>query len=373
MSLENEDLERFFDEQWIWLQKTIQSWVEMESPSSDFKKCDALAGLIETELVKSGAQIVSTQASPRAVLARYSEDTPKTALVFHHDTVWPVGSFGPTRMEDGRWYGPGIFDMKANLALVLLSLKYLAKKQRACLSGLLWASSPDEETLGPVSTHRLPPFLKECSKALVFEPPLPGGLLKHRRKGCARLKVQFFGKATHTGNHYASGKSALAAAARFLLFAEGLSSLEKGHTINIGILTGGSAVNTRPGSAEMLIDARMLDPADWEQSKQEILRYRDDDGVELKIEETAYLPPMHADHDTWNLVAQCCRESGCTFGLGTAGGGSDGSRLAAMGIDVMDGLGIPGAGEHAENEHIQLASLKPIFMRNTRLIYQLGQ
>ena len=41
------------------------------------------------------------------------------------------------------------------------------------------------------------------------------------------------------------------------------------------------------------------------------------------------------------------------------GGGSDGNFSAALGIPTLDGLGVVGAGAHAEHEHMLISSLEP--------------
>ena len=48
---------------------------------------------------------------------------------------------------------------------------------------------------------------------------------------------------------------------------------------------------------------------------------------------------------------------GFELGEGAAGGGSDGSLTAAVGVPTLDGLGVDGDGAHAEHEHIVVADL----------------
>lgn len=368
---ELERLETFFTQHESFLKERISAYVELESPSEDNERLGALACLQEKDLEGLGAKIRSGVGNSRLVTAEFGTGSPKLALVFHHDTVWPLGSYLNSRVEEGRWFAPGIYDMKANIPLVQLSLAYLREFEPTSLNRILWLSSPDEETLGPVSTFQLPEAGKSCQSALVFEPPLKDGGLKQRRKGSVRLELLFEGLPSHTGNHYQKGKSALAAAARFLLFAEGLNDFAKGLTINVGILNGGTAANTRPAEAVMQIDVRMTDLEDWLVLKERFQGYEDEKDVKINIKQLALLPPMNTSHSEWALLGDICRKLECPFSLGGAGGGSDGSRLASLGVRVMDGLGILGGNEHAADEFIELSWLGRYFMRNTLLIKRL--
>lgn len=49
----------------------------------------------------------------------------------HYDTVWPVGGLAthPFRIEAGKAYGPGIFDMQTSLIMVEFTLR-----RPACVS-----------------------------------------------------------------------------------------------------------------------------------------------------------------------------------------------------------------------------------------------
>ncbi|HYM00542.1 MAG TPA: M20/M25/M40 family metallo-hydrolase, partial [Blastocatellia bacterium] len=50
-------------------------------------------------------------------------------------------------------------------------------------------------------------------------------------------------------------------------------------------------------------------------------------------------------------------EIGYDLGEGSVGGGSDGNFVAGLGVPVLDGLGVDGAGAHAEHEHIVVSDL----------------
>jgi len=369
---ETERIAAFFSKKEKELHEKIGWMVDHQTPSGNTQQLNAFARKLETELSAIGGSPKVIPCNPRLVCCDFPPCNPGIALIFHHDTVWPMNSFPNQSKSLTKWVAPGIFDMKANLALVLLSLEYLKCYHPEKLQKFRWLSSPDEEILGNVSANELVKMAMECSVALVFEPPLPNGAVKSKRKGCVRLRVTFKGVNTHAGNHYAEGRSALAAAARFLMFAEALTNLEKGLTVNVGLLQGGTSVNTRPGFAEMEMDIRMWSHSDWEKVAKTLGEYQDKEGVLVSLTTLAEIPPMNADHNGWGYLEQACREAKLPFCHGQAGGASDGSRLAPYGVKVMDGLGTHGGGEHADGEHVDLRALEKYFIRNTLLMLKLS-
>jgi len=61
-------------------------------------------------------------------------------------------------------------------------------------------------------------------------------------------------------------------------------------------------------------------------------------------------------------------ELGYDLKEGAVGGGSDGNFIAALGVPVLDGLGVDGAGAHAEHEHIIVDDIPRRAAIVTRLI-----
>ncbi len=89
---------------------------------------DRLATFIEGELKNLGAQI---ERFPREkvgdiLLAKWNADRPGNPILFmmHMDTVWPLGTLAerPVHVEGDKLIGPGTYDMKASIALVLTAI-----------------------------------------------------------------------------------------------------------------------------------------------------------------------------------------------------------------------------------------------------------
>ncbi len=100
-------------------------------------------------------------------------------LLGHYDTVWPLGTIDrlPFRVDNGRAYGPGIYDMKAGLTIILTVLEKFVKRW-ACPRPIWVLFTSDEEIGSPSSRGLIEQLARECAYALVLEPPLADGSLK---------------------------------------------------------------------------------------------------------------------------------------------------------------------------------------------------
>jgi glutamate carboxypeptidase len=84
------------------------------------------------------------------------------------------------------------------------------------------------------------------------------------------------------------------------------------------------------------------------------------DGARLEVRGGINRPPMVRTHESGALfehARQRAAEIGFQLREGSVGGGSDGNFIAALGVPVLDGLGVDGAGAHAEHEHIIISDI----------------
>ncbi len=97
-----------------------------ETPSRDKAALDALAKTIRGRLAAVGGAVEAVENEDggdhlRARFGDAEDDKARPALVLaHYDTVWPVGTIRamPFRVEGGRAFGPGAYDMKASLVAI---------------------------------------------------------------------------------------------------------------------------------------------------------------------------------------------------------------------------------------------------------------
>jgi len=286
------------------------------------------------------------------------------ALVGHLDTVFPPGMFEGYRRDGDLARGPGVLDMKGGLVVVAWALKALA--QAGALPGLRLVIVADEEVGSPEGQKVIKDAIAGSSGALVFEAGRKNDLVITRRKGTGAVTVIAHGKAAHAGNAHKEGANALWALAKLVDRAQGLTDYERGVTVNVGKVTGGTSKNTVPDRADALIDLRFETRADGEALVAALRKAAEEcaasvQGTRIEIEGGIARLPLERTEASARLMESygaAAKASG--LGSGEApliGGGSDASTAHAMGIAAIDGLGPRGIGFHTKDEQIEVATL----------------
>lgn len=287
-------------------------------------------------------------------------------LVGHLDTVFPAGTVAcrPMRQDATRLYGPGVSDMKSGLLNILWAMRGLdaADKERLAIAV---AMNPDEET-GSVWSHEwIGELAKRSRCVLVCEAARADGSLVKARKGMAGYHLTFSGVAAHAGNEPEKGRSAITALASSILAINALADLDKGTTLNVGVIHGGSAANVVAESAVAELDVRFWENDEYDRVHHALNALCEKgffEGVTTSLTRVNHKPAMAASEATQALMKQveaAGREEGIPITWQAVGGGSDANHTAALGIPTLDGLGPVGAGFHSPTEWLDIASIEP--------------
>src|SRR5512140_1409249 len=256
-----------------WLLETIESLAAIESPSTDKTAVDRCGAELARRLEAMGARVTRVPNRDRgdhvrAEFAAASAGRRPILLLGHFDTVWPVGQLEcmPLRREAGRLHGPGVFDMKAGIAIAMLAVRSLREyASRPPVSRpivMLWTT---DEEIGSASSRALIEDEARASDAvLVLEPSLPGGAVKTARKGCGSYQLVVHGVSAHAGIEPQKGVNALEELAHQVLRIQALQDLDRGVSVNVVQATGGTRGNVIPDRAWALVDARAPTVADAE-------------------------------------------------------------------------------------------------------------
>jgi len=350
------------------IEKLIRALVEAESPSGDEEGSKAVVDL----LVAAAGQLDCVNGIDRAnvpgfgqhviIRAFQKEDNAQQiVLVGHTDTVHARGSLGerPWRRAAGRIYGPGIFDMKANCALALEVLRALSELKATPAFGVTLALTCDEEVGSqsgwPWLQQIVDPQHTRC--AFVLEPPALGGRVKTSRKGTGIFMIKVEGKAAHAGLEPEKGASAILELARQTEQLHAINLSGSGITLNVGVVHGGTRSNVVAAEAEGEIDVRFSTEAESVEIERILLNRKPvDERTKVFVSGGINRPPMErttAVVELFEKARAVAAELDFELGEAQVGGASDGNFLAAMGIPVLDGLGISGDGAHAVHEHIE--------------------
>lgn len=349
----------------------IINWVQCESPSHMPERVAAMAHLAAEKARSVGMRVevkpLGDQAGPMVIATtREPGDTrPGILILGHLDTVHPVGTLNdnPVRIDGDRLYGPGTYDMKSGIVLALAGMTGLAGKDGTRLP-IDFLMVPDEETGSHASREYIEHYAKQAKYGLVCEPARPnGGKCVTARKGTGMLRLGVKGRPAHAGMQHEKGRSAIREMAHQVLALEAMTDYDRGVTVSVGTIAGGTTTNTVPALCRCVVDFRVPDMG----AAQDVLRRMRElcavgPDVELDIDVELNRPPMEKTPESAALLALVqgyAAEAG--FPLEDApmtGGGSDANFTSALGVPTLDGLGADGDGAHTLNEYILVSTLE---------------
>jgi len=346
--------------------EAIREIVNIESPSYDAEASRQVADWIEEKARESGAPLsverVAVDDGEHVIIRAYPGSGPHTLLLGHTDTVHPKGTFerNPTRIEDDRFYGCGIFDMKSGVVLMLEALRYFAISGTQPAMPITILLTCDEEVGSFTGKDLLDREAPGASQCFVFEPSLEGRV-KTGRKGTGMFTLAAHGRPAHAGLEPEKGASAVAELARHVERINSIGRPDIGTTVNVTTFHGGTTMNVIPERAVCDIDVRFTVAEEADRVTGELNSFSSyDERVSLVLDGDINRPPMERTPEVVALYERA-RDLAARFGyeLGEAqvGGGSDGNFVAAMGIPVLDGLGIAGDGAHTLYEHILVSDI----------------
>jgi glutamate carboxypeptidase len=352
-----------------WLLETIEALVRIESPSTDKAAVDRCGVELATRLEQLGGRVtrIPNAQAGDILRAEYGSGPTQVLLLGHFDRVWGLGTLArmPLERRDGWLHGPGTFDMKAGIALGMLAIRALDALETAPAPAIpirrvmLWTT---DEEIGSKSSRAL--IEEEALKSeavFVLEPSLPNGVVKTSRKGVGEFTLDVQGISAHAGIDPSKGVSAIHELAHLITQLAPLNDLERGSSVNAGVIEGGTRSNVIAEHARAVVDVRVAAKADAQRVEAFIrgLTPRDP-RARLTITGGIDRPPLERSAGVlrlYELAQDVARGLGRELGEGSTGGGSDGNFTAALGVPTLDGLGAIGDGAHAVHEYVEVDTL----------------
>jgi acetylornithine deacetylase/succinyl-diaminopimelate desuccinylase-like protein len=293
---------------------------------------------------------------PSVVATRRGTGGGRSLLINGHlDTVGLSGMAAPLdpRVEDGRLYGRGSYDMKGALAAALVAATAVGE-----LRGDVVLTLVADEELGSVGTEAVLERV-HADAAIVVEPTELQLAVAHR--GFAAFEIETSGVAAH-GSRSDLGVDAIAKMGPVLVALDDLQGrLQSGPShplvgtasIHASLIAGGQELSSYPSRCVLTGERRTLPGETLADVDRELRAIANGADVRIGTNRAPY--EAQRDHPFVELVARCAgvaEHAGALFW-------TDAALVAAAGIPTVL-FGPSGAGAHADVEWVDLDSLERV-------------
>lgn len=296
---------------------------------------------------------------------------PGLAMAAHLDTVFPRGTDVRVKREGSRLLAPGIGDNSVAIAGLLAMLEALKAAGVRTGGDLYLASTTCEEGLGDLKGMKA--FMADMKDQLAAAIAVEGmkvNRIVHVAVGSRRYKVIYTAPGGHSWGRFGS-PSAIHILGRAIADISRLEvPTDPKTTYNVGVIRGGTTVNTIATEADMLVDMRSVDGRSLRDLEQRVLhiaeRAAKEGAGQFKLELVGDRPAgaIPADHP----VVQTCMAVHRALGLQTVTepGSTDHNVPLAMGIPGVCLSITEGANEHRLDEYIEIGPI-PTGVKNILL------
>jgi tripeptide aminopeptidase len=350
------------------------------SPSGSERAC---AERVSAELRALGAEVQEDEAGARTgsdcgnllvrlpVGAREPEatgmpqqDRRSILLCAHLDTV-PLAAPVEPLLVDGGWENAnaGILgaDNKAAVAVMLTLARHVMSEGAPVDVELLFTVG---EELSLAGAREFEVSRLGSDFGFVFDHASPIGEVIVESPTHFRLEVDFRGAAAHAGIRPEEGSSAILAAARAIATIPS-GRLDEGTTVNVGTITGGSALNVVPEHCSLLAEVRALEDeraegvvSDIVDRVHEAANQPDSDcDAEVSAERTFSGYRLSAAAPAVRVADAALRRCGYEPLHVASGGGSDANALIARGFPTVN-LANGTERNHEPGERVSVAALE---------------
>ncbi len=364
----------------------LREMVDIDSGSYNKPGIDAVGSVVQRFMAAHDipVEVVHQQKHGDCLRASVPWDGPQgnsggnVVLMGHRDTVFPDGEVErrPFTIRDGIAYGPGVADMKAGLVMNCFVLAAFAKfgGSPAPLLGLF---TGDEEIGSPEGRAVIEAEARKARVVFNSEPGRVSGNVVTGRKGGVFMVCRITGKAAHSGGNFTEGISAIEELARKVQALHAITDLDRGITLNVGLVSGGQSVNTVAPWAEGQIDLRYVSAPDRDDAMARISAiiersYVPGTKAELTVRgEFLPLVQTQAAKRLFELYVQSAADTGFATAGEFTGGCADSGFTAGVGAATICAVGPVGGKAHSPEEFMRIDSLVPRAQTCARAILRL--
>lgn len=329
--------------------------------------CDKLKGLLE----EIGFECSTYDVGPsnaRALEGVWGGDRPGAPVIFsgHYDTVSLPGEH-PFRIdEDGFARGLACLDMKGGIVISIYVVKALKE--------MGWAERPvkflflGDEEKGHQQANT-PELIVERAKGALCAFNMETGLVSNEicvgRKGGGVASFTINGVGAHSGNDFLKGRNAIAETAFKIVDLQNLTDYDKGTTVSVTIIKGGTVPNSIPPECSIDVDVRYEILSERDRvvaSFKEIAAKNYIDGCSTTMDYNEYMAPFETTEDGSIALANFVSAVSTDIGMGAMGqkrlgGGSDASYITIAKVPTICSMGVRGEFNHTDREYAIVESL----------------
>lgn len=366
--------------------KDLEALVNIDSNSYDPKGLAEMVSAVEKIALRMGFFVKRHKTSELSadyleVSNRENADRYDVMLMGHIDTVQPAGfaKTHPFSKDDEYAYGPGTCDMKAGALCALYAVKELSEEAKNKLSIALIFNC-DEEITSRYTRPLTQQMAKKTDYAFVMESTSDKGTYTTARKGSGTYKIKFKGTPGHSGyifDYFTA--NAVVEMSRWAVELHKLNDREKLFSVNVAIANGGKVTNVVPDYAELSINIRVAEKAQYEIFNNKVKELAENpmiEGVTTEIETISKnypMIPVPEMEDYLERVRRVFESIGQEFKLYPIRGGcSDGNIIADAGTRCIDSLGPWANGGHTPNEQVHLSDIEPCIVRMKALMEEIA-
>jgi len=295
-----------------------------------------------------------------------TENNPVAVLMAHTDIVFPDTDRLEVREENGCLYAPGIGDDTANLVALMMAAKYVAETGAMPETGLLIVANACEEGLGNLKGSRQ--IMKDFAGRIKELISIDGNYdsVVNNAVGSCRMKVTVHAQGGHSYGAFGNTNAIVQIAEIIGRLYEKEPPKKARTTYNVGVIEGGTTVNTICADCSMLYEYRSEDReclAEMDEFFNSVIEEFRAKGYNIDVEVLG-IRPCKGDVDEnrqQELTERMQKMMHCYTGLeiGAGPGSTDANSALAEGVPSVTIGAIMGHGAHTRGEWMQIESLKP--------------
>lgn len=351
-------------------ERLVAGFMDMVRVDSESGREGRMAALLKRQLEELGLEVHIDDAAKKTgtetgnLIARLPGDASIPAVLFcaHMDTVVPGRGIEPVQ-ENGiiRSAGETILgaDNKAGIAAILEAVRTI-KENNLPHGNLELVFTICEET-GLSGVKFLDFASLKARMGFVLDSDGPVGSIINRGPSQDKIVATVLGIAAHAGIKPEDGINAIQVAARAIASMR-LGRIDEETTANIGLISGGRAINIVPDRVILEGETRSLNEAKRRAQTRaicdELEKAARDAGTSVQIEVETIYPAMDVPVDAavTRLARKAARDLGLQPEIKSTGGGSDTHIFNEHGIQAVN-LGIGMKKVHTTDEYITVEDL----------------